>query len=147
MNDDQEIERSAYDLLSLASGSWSSLDSLLMKVDPDPEPWIEDACQLVGLPENPNDALDLPIATLAELRRSIQTTWDEGGDADLLLLANLLIVMLGIAKEENLGSGTRMENEHVISALAVILPPSWDTVLNLALSSRKLDRPDQRSTG
>ena len=147
MNDDREIERSAYDLLSLASGSWNSLDSLLIKVESDPEPWIEDACNLVGLPRNPTDALALPITMLAELRRSIQTTWDEGGDADLLLLVNLLIIMLGIAKGESLGSGTRTENEHVISALAVILPPSWDIVLNLALSSPELDRPDQRSTG
>ena len=147
MNDDRDIERSAYDLLSLASGSWNSLDSLLMKVDSDPEPWIEDACRLVDLPQNPADALAIPITRLAELRSSIHTTWEEGGDADLLLLANLLIIMLGIAKGENLGSGTRTENEHVISALAVILPSSWDTVLNLALSSPRLDRPDQRSTG
>ncbi|MAC20781.1 MAG: hypothetical protein CMJ23_14105 [Phycisphaerae bacterium] len=147
MNDDRDIERSAYDLLSLASGSWNSLDSLLLKVESDPDSWIEDTCDLVNLPRNPADALALSITRLVELRGSVRTAWDEGGDADLLLLANLLIIMLGIAKGEDLGSGTRMENEHVISALAVILPPSWDTVLNLALSSPKLDRPEQRSTG
>ena len=147
MNLDHENDLPSYDLLSLASGSWNGLDSLLMVVETDPDRWLEDACKLVGLPGNPDEAVALPIDRLDRMRISLRDPRHEESDANLLILANLLIVMLAIAGGRSLGSGSRMENEHAISGLAMVLPPSWDSVLNLALSSPELDRPPRSSTG
>lgn len=134
-----------FELLRLASGSWTALEDLVDRVHRQPDQWVRDAARAVGLPHDAS-VLDLEIAELEAARDRLRTG-REHLEPEVALLANLLIITAGVARDRMLTSASIAEVEYAITALAGALPPTWDEVLDRALTSPLLDPPAGRAVG
>ena len=134
-----------FELLRLASGSWTALEDLVDRVGRQPDQWVRDAVRAVGLPHDAS-VLDVEIAELEAARERLRAGREEL-EAEVALLANLLIITAGVARDQLLTSASIAEVEYAITALAGALPPTWDEILDRALTSPLLDPPAGRAVG
>ena len=129
-------------LLHLASGSWVPLADLVRRVAQQPEVWIRAVTAAVGLPADAS-ILDLEVDDIEAARDRLRGMRDSL-DPQVALLANILIITVGVANDRLLTSASIAEVEYAITALTAALPPSWDSVLDQALTSPVLDPPTDR---
>ncbi|MFM1833367.1 MAG: hypothetical protein RLZZ461_1683 [Planctomycetota bacterium] len=134
-----------HDLLRMASGSWTQLDDLLRRVAQQPDTWLSDATNAVGLPADAS-ILDLTITDLEAARDRLRANRPQL-DESVALLANIIIITAGVTHDRLLTSASITEVEFAITALTTAMPTSWDPVLDRALTSPLFDRPHGRSVG
>ncbi len=137
MTEDHDLP--IHTLLRLASGSWAPLEDLVQRMQQQPDVWLRDAAAAVGIPADAT-ILDLDVDQLEAARDRLRAERDLI-DPELALLANLLIITAGVARDRLLTSATIVEVEYAITALATALPECWNEVLDRALTSPLLDPP------